>query len=208
MRRLLTILIVAPLLLAAKPLPWANHNEEIKRVEGYLTGLSTIVADFSQVAANGELSEGKFYLKRPGKMRWEYAPPTPILLVSNGKVITYYDAELDQVNYVPVDDTLAGFLAQDTIVLNSGPTKLTRFSSENGVIRATVVQADKADEGSLTLEFTDAPLQLRQMVITDASGQRTQIQLQNAQFGTALPNSLFTFEDPRGTKPRARRQRK
>ncbi|PZP84599.1 MAG: outer membrane lipoprotein carrier protein LolA, partial [Azospirillum brasilense] len=119
MRRLLTILIAAPLLLAAKPLPWANHNEEIKRVEGYLTGLSTIVADFSQVAANGELSEGKFYLKRPGKMRWEYAPPTPILLVSNGKVITYYDAELDQVNYVPVDDTLAGFLAQDTIVLNS-----------------------------------------------------------------------------------------
>ena len=205
MRRLLSILVLTPLLLAAKATP--EHAADIARVEAYLTGLTTIVADFNQVDAQGGVAEGKFYLKRPGKMRWEYKPPTPILLVSNGKVITYYDAELDQINYVPVDDTLAGFLAQPRIVLNSGPTKLTDFSAANGILRATVVQANKADEGSLTLEFTDKPLQLAKMVIADASGQRTQIQLQNATFGKALPNTLFTFEDPRGFKPRSQRQR-
>lgn len=205
MRRFLMLACLLPVwAFAATPLPWAKHGEDIKRVETYLTELTTLVADFNQVDADGGLAKGKFYLKRPGKMRWQYAPPTPILLVSDGKVVTYYDSELDQINYVPVDDTLAGFLGQEVIKLNSKATKLTRFDSANGMIRATVVQAESPDEGGLTMEFTDAPLQLRQMIVTDASGQRTTIQLQNAEFGKALPDTLFTFEDPRGIKARRR----
>lgn len=180
----------------------AANPADIARVEQYLSNLTTITADFSQTDANGGLSEGKFYLKRPGKMRWQYAPPTPILLVSDGKVIVYYDAELDQVNYVPMDETLAGFLAQPVIKLNSETTKLTAFEAEDGIIRATVIQKEKPDEGGLTLEFTDTPLQLRQMVIRDAAGQQTFIQLQNAQYGQKLPDNLFKFEDPRGATKR------
>lgn len=195
MRRFITLVATAALLCAAKP---AGDAATIKRVEDYLTNLTSIVADFSQVDAAGGLAEGKFYLKKPGKMRWEYKPPTPILLVSNGKVMTYYDSELDQVNYIAFDDTLAGFLAQDKITLNSSSAKLTDFVAKEGVIRATIVQKEKPDEGSLTLEFTDGPLQLKQMVVTDARGQRTNIQLQNARYGEQLPDSLFKFEDPRG----------
>lgn len=207
MRRFWMIIIamLPSLASAAEPLPWATKQEDIARVEAYLTNLTTIVADFNQADANGHMSEGKFYLKRPGKMRWQYKPPTPILLVSDGQVLTYFDSELDQINYVPLGDTLAGFLAAPQIKLNSDAVKLTKFESANQMIRATVVQADKPDEGGLTLELTDAPLQLRQMVVTDTTGQRTQIQLQNAQFGTDLPDSLFVFEDPRGIQARRRR---
>lgn len=206
MKNMRTLLAALAALMIATPAMAADNTAEIARVEQYLSQLTTVVADFSQVDANGGLSEGKFYLKRPGKMRWQYAPPTPILLVSDGKVIVYYDAELDQVNYVPMDDTLAGFLAKPVITLNSDTTKLTQFSAKDDIIRATVIQKAKPDEGSLTLEFSDAPLQLRQMRIADASGQQTSIQLQNAAFGTVLPNSLFKFEDPRGaTKRRAGR---
>lgn len=180
----------------------ADKTADIARVESYLSALTTITADFSQVDANGGLSEGKFYLKRPGKMRWQYSPPTPILLVSDGKVIVYYDAELDQVNYVPMDDTLAGFLGKPVIKLDSATTKLTSFVVDGGIIRATIIQKSKPDEGALTLELTDKPLQLRQMRIKDASGQETNIQLQNAEFGRALPDKLFTFEDPRGVTKR------
>ena len=203
MRRL-AILIATAMLCAAAP---AGKQADIKRVENYLTDLHSIVADFSQVDANGGIAEGKFYLKKPGKMRWEYKPPTPILLVSNGKVMTYYDSELDQVNYIAFDDTLAGFLAQDVITLDSKSAKLTDFVSKEGVIRATIVQRQKPDEGSLTLEFTDKPLQLKQMVVTDARGQRTNIQLQNAEYGANLPDSLFKFEDPRGLGKRNRTRR-
>lgn len=202
MRRPLILIAIAAMLCAAAPTK--KDAEDIKRVEAYLTDLTSIVADFNQVDAGGGVAEGKFYLKKPGKMRWEYKPPTPILLVSNGKVMTYYDSELDQVNYIAFDDTLAGFLAQDVITLDSKSAVLTDFVSKDGVIRATIVQREKPDEGSLTLEFSDKPLQLKQMVVTDARGQRTNIALQNATYGENLPDSLFKFEDPRGLGKRSR----
>ncbi len=197
--------LVATSAIAAEKLPWKQNEADITRVEQYLSTLSTIVADFSQVDANGGLAEGKFYLKRPGKMRWEYAPPVPLLLVSDGNVIVYYDAELDQVSYIPVDDTLAGFLAKPVIKLDSASTKLVKFSAEAGMVRATIIQRDKPDEGSLTLEFSDKPLQLRQMLVRDARGQQTSIQLQNAVYGKPLPNRMFVFEDPRGINKRRNR---
>ncbi len=205
MRRFLMFACLLPsLAMAAETLPWAAKEKDITRVEDYLTNLTTIVADFTQVDGNGNLSEGKFYLKRPGKMRWQYKPPTPILLVSDGKALTYYDAELDQVNYIPVDDTLAGFLTAPNIKLSGKATTLVEFTNADKMIRAQVVQADKPGDGSLTLEFSDEPLQLRQMVVADASGQRTTIQLQNAEYGKTLPDKLFVFEDPRGIQARRR----
>ena len=176
----------------------ATSEADISRVEQYLSALTTILADFTQVSNDGSVSKGKFYLKRPGKMRWQYAPPTPILIVSDGKAITYYDAELDQVSYIGVDDTLAGFLAQKIIKLESPTTHLTKFDAGNGVIRVMLIQKKKPDEGSLTLEFTDNPLQIKQMSISDATGHTSHVSLENAKFGEPLADTLFTFEDPRG----------
>lgn len=68
---------------------------ELKRVENYLNSISTIVADFTQVAPDGTLASGKFYLKRPGKMRWQYEPPTPVLIILNDWHFIYYDYELE-----------------------------------------------------------------------------------------------------------------
>jgi chaperone LolA len=181
-----------------------KHAANIARVEAYLSQLSSIQADFTQVAPSGELAEGKFFLKRPGKMRWQYAPPTPILLVSNGKTVTFFDSSLDQVNYISLDDTLAGFLAQKDIRLHSKATELVAFESMAGVLRATIRQRGKPEQGSLMLEFQDRPLVLKNMRITDASGNTTSVQLQNASFGVKLPEKLFVFEDPRGVTPRKR----
>ncbi|MEJ0009086.1 MAG: outer membrane lipoprotein carrier protein LolA [Alphaproteobacteria bacterium] len=196
---LLGLLFAAPAFAADAPDP-----DAVARVEKYLTSIYSIVADFNQVDANGAVATGKFYLKRPGKMRWQYNPPTPVLLVSNGTTITYYDAELDQVNYVPIDRSLAGFLAQPIIKLDSETTQLTAFTAKDDVIRATVVRKGHADEGALTLEFSDNPLAIRQMIVRDQTGQETTVSLQNAKFGADLPDKLFVFEDPRGVTPRKR----
>jgi chaperone LolA len=183
-----------------------KYAPDIARVEAYLSTISSVVANFSQTAADGSTGAGKFFMKRPGKMRWQYAPPTPILLVSDGKVVTYYDAGLDQVTYIGVDDTLAGFLAQKTIKLTSASTKLTRFSSENGLISATIIQSKKPSEGSLTLEFSDKPLEIKNMIAVDATGNQTRVTLENAQFGPVLDDKLFVFEDPRGVNHRRNRK--
>ncbi|MES2984695.1 MAG: outer membrane lipoprotein carrier protein LolA [Pseudomonadota bacterium] len=189
-----------------KPIRAATEADapDVARVEAYLSTISSIVADFTQISADGSVGAGKFYLKRPGKMRWQYAPPTPILLVSDGKVITYYDAGLDQVSYIGIDDTLAGFLAKKDILLNSASTRLTNFEVKDGFIRATVVQKAKPAEGSLTLEFTDKPIQFSKMMAIDATGNATTIQLSNAQFGPVLDNKMFIFEDSRSVHRKRR----
>ncbi len=181
------------------------NAKQVKAVETYLSSISSIVADFNQVSPNGELATGKFYLKRPGKMRWQYNPPTPILLVSNGKTVTYFDASLDQVNYIPLDETLAGFLAQKDIRLQSPATVLVDFKKSGGIIRASIVQREQPEQGTLTLELTEKPMQLKQMKIIDAAGGETSIQLQNAAFGPIIQDKMFVFIDPRGVAPRKRR---
>ncbi len=175
---------------------FAPHQKTIDRIQDYLTNLTTIVSDFTQVAPDGSLTSGKFYLQRPGRMRWQYNPPTPILMVSSGSELVYYDYELEQISHIPLDQTLIGFLARNPIRF-AGTVGITEFSQEHGVIRIGLAQIDKPDDGELTLEFSDNPLQLRNMVIRDATRQVTTVSLNNARFGLKLDPQLFDFRDPR-----------
>ena len=127
-------------------------------------------------------------------------PPTPVLLVSDGDTITYYDSDLGQVNYIALDDTLAGFLARKDVRLESAPTKITDFKAEADVIRITIVERTDPAKGALTLEFVDRPLQLKFMTVKDASGNVTRVQLQGAEYGMKLDPALFVFKDPRGIR--------
>ena len=173
-----------------------NNKYTIARIERYLSSISTIISDFTQVAPDGSLTNGKFYMKRPGKMRWQYNPPTPVLMVSSGTELIFYDYELEQVSHIPLDGSLISFLAQDKIVFG-GEVGITQFSNEASAIRIEVAQKDKPTEGKLMLEFSDKPLTLRNMVVTDATGQTTTVALQNAKFGAEIDAELFVFKDPR-----------
>jgi len=179
----------------------AKNLDTIKRVETYLTNLTTIVSNFTQIAPDGSLTSGKFLLKRPGKMRWQYNPPTPILMISNGSSLIYYDYELEQVSYTSLDSTLISFLAQQPISFTKN-VAITELSKEAGVVRISLAQRDKPTEGQLMLEFSDNPLQLRNMVIRDATNQITSVSLEDAKFGTELKDQLFVFEDPRESHKR------
>jgi len=174
----------------------APHQKTIDRIQEYLTGLTTIVSDFTQVAPDGSLTSGKFFLGRPGKMRWQYNPPTPILMVSNGDEMIYYDYELEQLSHIPLDQTLIGFLAQNPISFDK-TVGLTGFSQSADVIRISLAQLGKPEDGELTLEFSDKPLAIRNMVIRDAQHQVTTVSLNNAQFDVKLNPKLFDFRDPR-----------
>jgi outer membrane lipoprotein-sorting protein len=178
-----------------------KNKYTIGRIEQYLTHLTTITADFTQVAPDGSLTNGKFFLQRPGKMRWQYNPPTPVLMVANGSELVFYDYELEQVSYIPLDGSLVSFLGREKITFGND-VGITKFSNEANAIRIEVAQRDKPTEGRLMLEFSDKPLTLRNMVVTDQAGQTTTVALQNASFGAKIDPALFVFKDPR--KPRKR----
>ncbi len=172
-----------------------NNRATLNRIEQYLSSLSTIQSEFIQVAPNGDIAAGKFYMMRPGKLRLQYDPPTPILMVTAGDYLVYYDHELGQVNYIDMDDTLVGFLARPQVQFDDS-VKVVDLTQSYNSIRVSILQSEKPKDGMLTLEFVDNPMQIRNMVVTDSAGQVTTVSLNNAKFGVPLDADLFKFKDP------------
>ena len=205
-RRLAAILMVA-LAWVAAPVPAsaappraatlsAADRADVGRIEAYLNRIGTLKARFLQVSSTGELSEGTLFISRPGKLRIEYDPPVPILIVASGGVLTYFDKELEQVSEIDLQSTPAGILIGENISFFSGDFTLTRFKRRADVARVTLVRTEDPQEGSLTLIFSDRPLTLRKWIVTDAQGVKTTVSLLKTRFGLPLNPDLFTFEAP------------
>lgn len=189
--------VVAP---SAAPTGAALGQSElaaIERIESYLNRIKTVRAEFLQASSNGELAKGEVYISRPGRLRIEYQPPVPILVVADGTFLIYYDRELNQVSYIPLGSTPAGILLEDRISLTNGDLTITGFEHENGTFRITLVRSDNPMEGSLTLVLTDSPLSLRKWSVTDAQGIVTDVSLVRAKFGVPLEPKLFRFKNPK-----------
>ncbi|MEZ5690437.1 MAG: outer membrane lipoprotein carrier protein LolA [Rickettsiales bacterium] len=174
----------------------APHQATIAKVEKYLSSLTTITSEFVQAAPDGGLASGKFFLKRPGKMRWQYNPPIPILMIADGFELIYYDYELEQISHIPMDSTLIGFLAKEKISLGD-EVGIISFEESTGSVRIGLTQREKPEEGQLVLEFTNNPLLIRNMIVTDTNGKTTTVSLNKAKFGVKIDDKLFIFKDPR-----------
>jgi len=175
-----------------------DQKADVANVQTYLNGIRTLSSRFEQVSGDGGTATGKLWLARPGRMRFEYDPPTPVLLVANGKNIFYYDKELQQVSELRVEDTPAGFLLRDQIVL-SGDVTLTKFEHKPGAIRLTMVETKEPDQGSATLVLADKPMELRQWTIIDPQQKQVTVALQDPQYGAPVDEKLFYWTDPRPT---------
>lgn len=197
-RRLLPVLAAgAALLVAAAPaLALSDADKaDVQRIEQYLNRMDTVRARFFQRSSDNTFAEGNLYLWRPGRMRIEYDPPTPILIVADGTFLIYFDKSLEQVSYLGLDATPAGILLRETVSF-SGDLEVTAFERGAGVLRVTVVQAKDPLAGSITMVFADDPLILRKWTVTDAQGVITEVSLLGARFGVELDPELFRFKDP------------
>lgn len=198
-------------------LPWTGDKaqqvpetpiETLSRVEKYLNEQQTITADFKQQSPDGGFAEGKMYVERPGKIRWEYAPPMPVLMVGDGKNFIYYDSELNQLSYLPVDRSLAAFLTRKNISFEDPALRVINFREGAGFIRFTILQAAHPEDGRLMLEFSDNPLKLIGMEIVDGAEQTTRISLSNQAYNEKIDPKLFVFEEPKKDGREVRRYRK
>lgn len=191
---------LAPLARAAPPslpAPEAGKAALIKALERYLNGIQTLAADFMQVAPSGAISRGRIFISRPGLMRIEYQPPTPFLVVADGRWLIYYDKELEETSYTSLSGSLAGFLLRQRIAF-SGDVAVAGIEREKGVVRLSLTRAEEPDAGRLTLVFATAPLELRQWSVRDPTGADTRIALLGPRYGMALDRRLFEFTPPKG----------
>lgn len=198
-RRSLTLaLAAAPLAgpaLAQSPLPVAD-KALVDRAVAYLEGLTEAQARFVQTDGRGRATTGQLFLKRPGKARFAYDPPSGLLVVSDGGVVSVQDKRLKTFDQYPLSATpLSLFLAR-TIRLDRGVT-ITRVARMADGFSITARDGKKETAGQITLTFRDNPMSLAGWTVTDAQGRPTQVQLRGLERASGLDRSLFVLKDPR-----------
>ena len=199
-------LLTAPLLLAAStPLAWAQSRRvvlsqqdqgDVARIEAYLNSVRALHSKFFQVAPNGGTSTGQAWLVRPGRLRFQYDPPSPFLLVADHVLLVFNDSQLKQTSNIPLSSTPLGLLLQDNLRL-AGDVTIVSFVRMPGQLQVGLVRTASPQDGVLTLIFADAPLALRQWTVLDQQRQETRVTLTDVQLGGSYPESLFEFVDPK-----------
>ncbi len=180
---------------AAAPTAVPQHSTEtLARLEAYLNQVTTLHARFVQVSSNGAFAEGDLYLDRPGRLRFEYDPPHPALLIANGVTLLYYDRDLEQATFLPLWETPLWFLIRERVDLSDG-LEVVDVAQGAATIKLTMRSTDDGGEGEVTLVFADRPISLHSWEIYDAQGIMTQVALVNPQFGVSIDRDLFEHGD-------------
>ncbi|GAB2177923.1 LolA family protein [Dongia sp. agr-C8] len=174
-----------------KPAALSDQDKaDVARIEEYLNGITTMRAKFQQVDGAGNIAFGMIYVRRPGFLRVQYDPPSQVILVADSIAVSYYDAELNQLNQAPLGLSPLWFLLRDHVSLG-GDVTVTTFNRGPNVFEIGIVQTDEPDAGTVTLVLGDKPLELQQWTIVDSKNQAVRVALYNAEFGVQLENSLF-----------------
>ncbi len=183
--------------------PTAQDRADLARIEAYLDSLRTLKARFLQVAPNGATSEGTVWLDRPGRMRFQYNPPSPLLLVAGHGLVVFRDNALNQTSNIPIGQTPLGILLADHVRMQ-GDVTVNGLQRLPGQIQVSLYRTKSPGDGTLTLVFADNPLALRQWTVLDAQRQETRVTLYNAELGGQFDPNLFNVADPNAFRPDSR----
>jgi outer membrane lipoprotein-sorting protein len=170
---------------------------QLQRIENSLNAVHTVASSFRQQSSNGETAQGELYLQRPGRLRVEYRPPMPVLVIADGTFLVYYDRKLEQVSYIPLGSTPAGILLDNQISLSDTNLLVTEYERADGTIQVGVSRRETPAEGSILLIFDEKTADLRQWAVTDAQGVSTLVTLIDPKFNVEVDASMFVFKDPR-----------
>ncbi len=193
---------------AQQPAPLdSNATAEVRRIQDYLNGLSTIEARFVQVTSKGAMARGRLWLQRPGRLRFDYDPPVPILIVSDGETLLFKDEELEHYSYTSFDDTPAAFFVGANIDFFTGNLTITNFERDQNSLYLSLVNKKDPRGGAMTLVMNAKPVQLRKWMVVDAQGVSTTVSLLAPAFGRPVDPGLFEVEQRWRTERDAKRER-
>ncbi|WP_227258151.1 LolA family protein [Kangsaoukella pontilimi] len=180
--------------------PVAAAELSLDRISAYLNGLRTAEAGFTQVNDDGTLSTGTLYIKRPGRMRFEYNPPEELLVMAGAGQIGIFDGKsnLGKAERYPLSQTPLNVILERNVDL--ARRNMVVGKSYDGTATTVVAQDPEHPEyGTIALKFTADPVELRQWVVTDGQGAVTTVILGEMRKGGELSSTLFniSFEEDR-----------
>ncbi|MBX2853697.1 MAG: outer membrane lipoprotein carrier protein LolA [Rhodobacteraceae bacterium] len=172
--------------------PASAQDSEIERINSYLNSISTLAGNFVQVAPDGIVSEGQFFMRRPGRLRFEYKRPNPTLVIADGFWVAVLDKTVGTGDRFPLSQTPLNLLLKDDVDLNAEGA-IRNVEQTEGQLRVTAVDPSDESQGDVTMVFDSNPLQLKQWIVTDPQGLTTTVALRETRANVKLEAELFVI---------------
>ena len=187
--------------LAAEPMTLSPEQEAaVDAISDYLNSFKTLQGEFTQISPKGNMSQGIFYIAKPGKMRFEYAPPNPFLIVSDGTWLTIKNVKKEKGDQFPLSQTPLRLVLGDKVDI-AKDTNIIDFQDQDGMTTVTVEdKKNTLGSGQLTLVYDQARKALQQWIVTDGKGRKTTVSLENLQAGIEPDPKLFVVKIKRDSK--------
>ena len=184
-------------LLVSAPAVAATQSADLEHLKAHLNAVQTMTADFTQTDDKGRVATGTLEMKRPGRVRFEYRGGD-LLLVANGKNLTFLDYSVGQKSTYPLSRTPLGPLLSGSPDFNGKAEILPNPDQRILVARAR----NTGQYGQLTLAFLRNPsapggLQLYGWTAIDPQNHRTTVKLSDVRFNVAVPDTAFTYAEPK-----------
>ena len=199
---LAAVLVSAP---GEAPVTKAVFNDTQKaaldKVSAYLNGIHLLKSGFIQLGPDGQLDQGEFLLEKPGKLRFEYNPPNPTLIVATGGKIYIKNGRLNTVDRYDIADTPLGLLLSDNVDLkNNAAVTGIDIRSDELVVHARTFN-NRQQQGVITMVFSNPGIELRQWTVKDNQGGTTEFALRNLESAPG-PVDETLFNVPAKDPPR------
>jgi len=174
--------------------PVAAEKISLNEISSYFNAMTTAEAQFSQITDTGETSTGRLFIRRPGRIRFEYDPPEATLVVVGGGQVAVFDPKSrDEPLRFPLRHSPLNLVLEREVDLGQRDMVVAHFEVESQTA-VTLQDPENPDYGFIQLIFNDNPVQLDQWVVQDNSGGQTHIILDSLTEGGKLSNMLFNIQ--------------
>jgi outer membrane lipoprotein-sorting protein len=186
-------LFLAPVALLALSVPVLAEKLPLGTLSDYLNGLTTVEADFTQVNSDGSVSTGRIFIKRPGRVRFEYNPPDKSLVLAGGQQVAIFDGKSNVApEQYPLKRTPLNLILAANV--NLGKAKMVvGHTSDATTTRVKAQDPENPEYGTIELVFSSGPVELRQWIITDDLGSQTTVILGEMKKGGSMGEGMFSI---------------
>jgi len=174
-----------------------SQEAMVERVSTYLSGMKTLVGDFVQVGPDGRRTEGQFYVQKPGKVRFEYLPPSRVDVIADGQSVVVRDRMRATQDLYPLSQTPLRFLVADRVDL-ARDTNLVSVATDEQFVTLVIEERQVVGTNRLILKFGAKDFKLRQWTVTDPQGYDTTVAVYNLDTSRKPDPALFAinYENP------------
>lgn len=188
-------LLAVPLALAGfAASPSLAQQLSLSQVSSYLNSFTSAEGEFTQINADGTISTGTVFIKRPNRVRFEYNPPEESLVVAGGGQVAIFDPRSNTgPDRYPLNQTPLSIILERNIDLTR-TNMVTGHTSDGATTTVTAQDPDRTEYGNIQMVFTSEPVELRQWIVTDDTGQQTTVILGDLAKDGQVPDLLFNIQ--------------